>query len=280
MKSINLGDMRELPEPQFMVWITSDDPLTLGGKTVKRYQIAWDTDDEILDDWALHIRRHYLRDDELARRCAGRQASPAEYLKKNVIPQREDQNGPQIIAGDFAEILVMDIARFLMDYVVPRYKHHNRKIKTASEQGSDVLAYKFVGSPSVPSSDDQMQVVEVKSAVSERKASGVEDRIASAATGSARDRSRYSMTLEYMIDEAIDAKDDMTRDELLRFQDKGEHPFDERFGIAVTMDSKVAFEDGLSLEDSAADDINGLVIIVRAEEFKKLVYDIYSRCTS
>lgn len=280
MEPINQGDMRELPEPQFMAWVTNDDSIALGGKTAKCYRITWDADDKVLDDWALHIRRHYLRDDELARRCAGRHTSPVEYLRKNVIPQREDQNGPQIIAGDFAEILVMDIARFLMNYVVPRYKHHNRKIKTASEQGSDVLAYKFAGSPNAPSSDDQMQVVEVKSAVSECKASGVEGRIASAAAGSVRDRSRYSMTLEYMIDEAIDAKDDLTREELLRFQDKGEHPFDERFGIAVTVDSKVVIEDGLSSGDSAADDINGLVIMVRAEEFKKLVYDVYSRCTS
>ena len=280
MISINTGDVRKLPKPSFVSWIVQGASVKVGDKPATCYLIDWKLDNAALDEWALHIRRHYLRDDLLAQRSLLRRLSQEEYLKEYVIPQRGDQFGPQAIAGDFAEILVMDLMQYCKDYVVARYKHHDRLVKDRSEPGCDVVAYKFDNGYLAPSRKDELQIIEVKSAVSKTSVSDVKKRVNQAIDGSEEDPNRVAMTLNYMSNKAANENDTLTRDELIRFLNKADNPFVERYGIAVTVDSNVFSSITTDLEDLQSNDLSGMVFLIQAKDFRDLVYDVYSRCVA
>lgn len=102
------------------------------------WRLDWACSDNVLDEWALHLRRHYISDDILENRVMARQTTPDQYLSLRVVPDI-----PSIRSGDFAEILISDVLQYLYGLVVPRYKQCNRKDKNASEHGNDVIAYQL-----------------------------------------------------------------------------------------------------------------------------------------
>ena len=108
------------------------------------YKLDYSIDESVLDDWALHIRKNYIDDDQLLDDASINDMSVEQYLKEYVIPQKEDELGPTARSGDITEIIVADLLEFVFNYSVPRYKMKNRSGKANSQQGTDVIAYNFI----------------------------------------------------------------------------------------------------------------------------------------
>ena len=99
--AINQSNIRELPRPCFVDWLVREDEVSIEGCSVECFRLKGAIDDAALVEWARHIRRHYIRDDELREYSEFFEIGENEYLRENVIP-----DVPQIMAGDFAEIVI------------------------------------------------------------------------------------------------------------------------------------------------------------------------------
>lgn len=113
--------------PNYIEWIIEEQGVVFNdGIPLNSYKITYDiSDEETLNQWALHIRRHYIQDNELEESLKDLPYSKEEYLKTYKIPQRGGQ-GSVSRSADITEILVADMLQFLMNYEVPRIKQLNR----------------------------------------------------------------------------------------------------------------------------------------------------------
>ena len=64
---INRFNIRDLPKPDFIEWLVEEDDVRIDGAVTRCFRIEGVMDDGALQRWALHVRRHYIRDDELDR---------------------------------------------------------------------------------------------------------------------------------------------------------------------------------------------------------------------
>lgn len=159
---INRDNIRDLPRPSYIKWLLREKKHVPGIPT-DCYFLDWDIDEAELEAWALHVRRHYIRDDELLEDSSLYRMNVEEYLSNFCIPMRyeRDRRGSSVRAGDFAEIIISDLLQFVEGLSVPRYKQVDRLNPNASDQGSDVVAYK-IKDPNDPVKDDLLLIVEVK----------------------------------------------------------------------------------------------------------------------
>lgn len=146
VKQINEDNIRDLPQPEYILIVhpvlgVIDDEM---GK-VACYTIGKDDEIsvEMLCDWALHVRRHYVRDDILAEYCEDEDRDLDVIVRKDFLPDKATT-----ISGDFGEVLLSDILQFKEGYEVPRYKQVHRANRNMSDPGVDVLAYRI--SDSIP----------------------------------------------------------------------------------------------------------------------------------
>ena len=79
-----------MQEPQYMRWLVEEKTVLNNGIPVKSYYIDYNDDPEVLDDWALHIRRHYISDEELSTSCEELELSTEEYLRTFKIPKKKE----------------------------------------------------------------------------------------------------------------------------------------------------------------------------------------------
>mgnify|MGYP000941822590 CR=1 FL=1 len=266
--AINKSNIRELPRPCFIDWLVREDQVSIEGCSVECFRLEGSIDDAALAEWARHIRRHYIRDDELHEYSEFYQIGKTRYLRENV---------PQIRAGDFAEIVISDLVQFVVGYEVPRYKQHGRSDKNSSEHGTDIVAFKMKNPPS-PSKYDELLAIEVKSRSSSTDLKGA---ISDAAKDSPKDRSRIAMTLSYYSKRSLDAGDVLTSSELKRFMNASEHPFKEAFAIAAIAgigDAERHLE-GLSASDLCVTK-GETVFVIHKSHLMDLIHEIYDRCTS
>ena len=55
------GEMKEMNKPHYIDWLIEEKGVVLEGThEVKSYRIDYSDDSEVIDDWALHIRRNYM----------------------------------------------------------------------------------------------------------------------------------------------------------------------------------------------------------------------------
>jgi len=265
-------------EPPFIDWLLEESCITADGKEVDCYMLDWIIDEEALEQWALHIRRHYIRDDELKRASLLRGTDPASYLICNRIPGTEGMEA-QLRSGDFAEIVISDILQFIDGYTVPRYKQHGRDDKRFSRTGVDVVAY-MINDAEAPSEDDELVAIEVKSSVSKERGADLISRINDAASDSKKDPNRLPMTLEWMIDKCDNVNDEATLKALLRFTKKGDYEFKEGYGSGVVASTLAAAEaiSGVSSSQLGLSSDERL-IVVHGSKLMGLVHELYSRCT-
>lgn len=267
---INCSNIRDLPKPDFIRWLIKEDDVQIDGVVTNCFRLEGDIDGAALQKWALHVRRHYIRDDELRRYVDYYGFNPSEYLREYRIP-----NVPQIMSGDFAEIVISDLLQFIEGYEVPRYKHHGRVDKNSSEHGTDVIAYKVADS-AIPNLNDELLAVEVKSRSS---STALGEAIHAAAKDSQKDRSRVAMTLVYYSERSLKSGDTRTAAELRRFLCASEHPYIESFAIgalAGTDDAKRQL-DGKNAVDYSIDQ-DDRVYIVHKSHLMDLIKEIYDRC--
>ena len=184
-----------MEKPEYLKWFIEEQAQIINmGRTIKCFKIDYNNDPEVLDAWALHIRRHYIIDDELKEDRELLGLTEEEYLRKDIIPQISDRIGPTARSNTLSEILFSDLLEFVYGYHVPRYRQYNMSGKTVSEHGTDVIGYKFAQDRKKPNKADQLVAAEVKAILSSGDTAVVTD----AVTDSMKDEIRTSLALNYM----------------------------------------------------------------------------------
>ena len=134
-----------MEKPSYLSWIVKEDGVVLdNGEPIKCYRLDYEEDDKVLDEWALHIRRHFVSDEELIENCIDLDLTPEEYLKKYIIPQKGGRLGSTARSNYISEILFSDLLEFVYGLEVPRYRQYNMSGTTVSEHGTDVIGYKLL----------------------------------------------------------------------------------------------------------------------------------------
>ena len=183
-----------MDKPQYINWLIEESGVTIKDNVpLKCYKINYKEDENVFEDWALHVRRNYIDDDMLLEDAADNEMTVKQYLHDYVIPQKEENLGATARSGDIAEILVADLLEFIHHYSVPRYKLKNRSGKNNSQQGTDVIAYKFKNIDKTPSDKDELIATEVKAELSN---SGYNP-IKSAIIDSRKDEHRLARSIDY-----------------------------------------------------------------------------------
>ena len=267
---IGSSNIRDLPKPAFISWLIEETDVLIAGVSMRCFRIEGRIDDKILQEWALHIRRHYVRDDELTNYVNCYEVPIEQHLREDCIP-----NVPRIRGGDFAEIVISDLIQFIERYEVPRYKQHGREDKNRSGHGTDVIAYKL-SDPKIPSENDELLAVEVKSRSASTDLKGA---ITEAAEDSLKDRSRTAMTLAYYAERSLRACDTRTSQELKRFLHASEHPFKETFAIGAVAGLVNAQR---HLANKSASDLmirhDTKIFVIHGAKLMELVNNVYNRC--
>jgi len=276
-----------LDKPKYLKWIVEEDGIIENfDKALRCYIIDYNKDTEVLDDWALHIRRHYISDEELEDECDLLEVSPEEYLRKNIIPQKGEGLGPTARSNTISEILFSDLLEFIFEYHVPRCRQYNMSGKTVSEHGTDVVGYKFAKEDKKPSKEDRLVAAEVKAILSKNDISVIKKAI----VDSIKDEYRVSLTLNYMRRKLRDmGKSDEAKD-VKRFQFKTKSGYDYKIDyIAAGITSMPTLKkvnngekevqiisgiDGTSL--AISDDRS--IFFVHGKKLMELTHEVYERC--
>ncbi|MEI3348836.1 MAG: hypothetical protein V8R55_10730 [Dysosmobacter sp.] len=98
-----------MDRPQYVNWIVREAGVVFEDQQpLNCYRLSYVIDDAILDDWALHIRRHYVPDDELEEDAALNKLTVEEYLRQYVIRKKENhldrRHGQMILAKFYLQI--------------------------------------------------------------------------------------------------------------------------------------------------------------------------------
>lgn len=267
-----------MDRPKYIDWIVTEEGVTLENNTpIYCYRIDYQANDEILDDWALHIRRQYESDEELSIDSTANHMNCEDYLRKYIIPQRDDILGPTVRAGDITEILIADLLEFILGYTVPRCKQRNRSGKCNSEHGTDVIAYRFSRKDKKPNDRDELIAAEVKAQLTSTDYTVIEKAI----SDSKKDEHRLARTIDYyrkklrMLGNISDAKD------IARFLFKPENDYQIKY-IAAGISSSKQIKQTIKLSISGDEIIlssNQKVFYVHGKDLMRLTHQIYERCT-
>lgn len=263
--------------PLYLRWMVEETDITLSdGTNIPCYRIDHTKDEDVLNEWAVHLRRHYISDELLSISVRDLGVSIAEYLEEHAIPGKRDPLACACRSGDFSEILVSDLLEFILQYRVPRIKQENRPNKDRSTQGTDVIGYKMCRSDGVPSTGDELIAAEVKGVLS----TGTFDVLKKAADHSQKDEFRLGTTLDYY---RIKCYKDNKQDEaciIARFQKKSEIQYKLSYaGIGVTSIGEI--DDGKITQYNRDDlllDTGHSIYLLHGDKLMDLAHDLYERC--
>lgn len=160
---------------------------------LKCYKIDYKYDESILDDWALHIRRNYIEDDELKEDADDNRMTVEQYLRNYIIPQKGEELGSTVRSADITETLISDLLEFVHQYSVPRYKLRKQSGKNNSQQGTGVIAYKYQNEDRTPNNKDELVAAEVKARLSNGEYTPIKDAI----IDSRKDEHRLARSVDY-----------------------------------------------------------------------------------
>lgn len=183
-----------MEKPQYIDWIVEETGIVIKDDIpLKCYKIDYKDDESILDDWALHIRKNYIEDTELKEDADDNAMTIEQYLHDYVIPQKGEELGATVRSADITEILISDLLEFVHQYSVPRYKLKNRSGKNNSQQGTDVIAYKYKNEDKTPNDKDELVAAEVKATLSNMEYTPIKNAI----IDSRKDEHRLARSVNY-----------------------------------------------------------------------------------
>lgn len=263
--------------PKYVKWFIEEKSVTFkDGKPITCYKLAYEENDSIWDEWALHIRRHYESDGELAESLLVTEMNAEDYLRKYVIPQKKDIFGPASRSNDFTEIMISDLLEFIHEYTVPRCKQDNRSGKTNSAHGTDILGYKYKSPTHKPQPDDELLAVEVKAGLSSDSYEPVQKAIADSKK---YDAIRYAHTLNFYRKSLIRKGQKQQADEIARFQKKSENDFILTFVAAAIISRDNIPKDTIAIKGSDLEiSSDTKVFLVHGKQLMDLAHKIYERC--
>lgn len=267
-----------MEKPSYVKWIVRENNVVFeDGVALDCYLLDYSIDDEILDNWALHIRRHYISDEELIDDIDLLKMPVEQYLKEYIIPQKGEPFGPTARSNDISEILFADLLEFIKEYSVPRCKQHNRSGKNESEHGTDVIGYKFHDINKAPNKNDELITIEVKARLTAKEPIAT---IKDAVTDSKKDEYRSAHTLNYYRKKLRLMGKEGEANDIARFQQKTEYPYKASYiGAAITSqetikDNIIVGVKGEELELNS----NGSVFYVHGKDLMELTHRVFERC--
>lgn len=265
--------------PQYINWIVKEDGVVFEDQQpLNCYKLSYEIDDAILDDWALHIRRHYVPDDELREDSALHRLTVEEYLRHYVIPQKGEPFGPTARSNDISEILFAGLFEFILNYEVPRCKQYNRSGKNESEHGTDVIAYRFYTERKEPNKNDELVAVEVKARLSSTEACAtIKDSVAD----SKKDEHRFSHTLDYYRKKLRSMGKSSEAADIARFQQKTEYPYKISY-VGAAISSLPTIEKKVIVGIKGADlqlKTDQSVFYIHGIDLMTLAHQVFERCT-
>lgn len=207
-----------MERPSYLTWLIEEKGVMLdNGELIQCYKLDYSDDDETLNAWAVHLRRHYISDKELIESCEELEISPEEYLKQFVIPQRgKDNMAGTARSNGISEILFSDLLEFIYGLEVPRCRMDNMSGPTVSEHGTDVIGYKFHNADKTPDIKDRLVTVEVKAGLTQNTAKVIEKAVIDAN----KDEYRLAQSLDYMRKKLKRMNKQDEAEDILRFQKK------------------------------------------------------------
>ena len=266
-----------MEKPKYIDWLVEEQGVQLNEThAVICYRIDYNDDPDVIDDWALHIRRNYINDDELQESASINSLSVEDYLKKFIIPQKGEPLGSTARSGDIAEILMSDLLEFIMGYTVPRYKQKNRSGKNNSEHGTDVIGYKFYKKDKKPSELDELIATEVKAKLTSEDYSP----LCRAIDDSIKDEHRLARTIDYCRKKLKAQNDIDGSNEISRFLLKPDNNYRIQYSaLGVSSKSVVDPDIKISIKDEDLKLDNGTALFfIHGERLMELTHKIYERC--
>jgi len=267
-----------LTKPKYINWFVEESNIVLeDGIPITCYRLDYKTDETIFNDWALHLRRHYESDEELEKSLLETNLPLEDYLRKLVIPQKEDTFGASSRSNDFTEIMISDLVEFIHGYITPRCKQKNRSGKTQSEHGSDILAYKFNHRKKIPSEKDELLVIEVKAGLSTNDYIPITDAVNASHE---YDEVRHTHTLNYYRKQLHYLKNEDQANEISRFQQKSECDYLITY-IASAIISRNIIPNNIILGIKGEElelRNNNKVFLIHGDKLMDLAHNIYERC--
>lgn len=261
--------------PRYVRWLTEETNVTLSdGTHIPCYRLDHTKDEDALNEWALHLRRHYESDAALAESLAETGLTAAEYLRDYVLPGTQNL-AAACRSGDFTEILVSDLLEFVHHYRVPRCKQQNRANKDRSTQGTDIVGYHYANLDETPSTRDELVAAEVKGLLS----SGSYEVLEKAAKDSQEDEFRLATTLNFYRKQLKGMGNNEEARKIARFQQKSEAQFRIRYlGVGVASIGQI--ENNL-IPNYSSDDLmlstGHEIFLIHGEKLMTLAHDLYAR---
>lgn len=265
-----------MEEPRYIRWLVEESDVTLSdGMHIPCYRLDHTKDEDTLNEWALHLRRHYESDESIKKSIIDTGLSVAEYLRDYVLPGTQNL-AAACRSGDFTEILVSDLLEFVHHYKVPRCKQQNRVNKDRSTQGTDIIGYSYANPDGTASTKDKLVAAEVKGILS----SGSYEVLAKAAKDSQEDEFRWATTLNYYRLHFHKKGDDEEAERIARFMQKPEGQFLICYlGVGVTSMGQI--KDGM-ISDYNSDDLmlstGHEIFFIHGKNLMALANDLYARC--
>lgn len=269
-----------MKRPQYINWIIREDGVVFEDlQSLNCYRLSYEIDEKILDDWALHIRRHYVLDDELEADVAVlHKLTVEEYLRQYIIPQKGEPFGSTARSNDISEILFADLFEFVLNYEVPRCKQYNRSGKNESEHGTDIIAYRFFTEGKFPHKSDELVAIEVKARLSSIEAC---ETIKDAVADSKKDEHRLSHTLNYYRKKLRFMGKVSEAEDIARFQQKTEYPYKTSY-VSAAISSLPTIEKRIVVGIKGADlelKTDQSVFYVHGTDLMSLTHQVFERCT-
>ena len=267
-----------MDKPLYIDWIVEEADVSIkDGQPIYCYRIDYNNNDEILDNWALHIRRHYRDDSELLDDAAINIMTVEQYLHDYVIPQRTETLGPTARAGDITEIIVADLLEFVHGYSVPRCKQKNRAGKNTLEQGTDIIAYRFFKEDKSPSNKDELVAAEVKASLTGSDYIPLQ----SAIIDSKKDDHRLARTIDYYRKKLKNLGYEVESKEISRFLTKPDNDYKIKF-LAAGFSSKETVDTEIQI-DLAGKEVSIIkgqeIFFIHGRKLMELTHNIFERCT-
>lgn len=264
-------------EPKYICWFLRENIVLEDGTPINSYKLEHKCDEDIINEWAIHIRRHYISDEELMESIETHGISSKDYLCQYVIPQKEDAFGCSSRSNDISEIIVSDLFEYILSYTVPRCKQNNRSGKTQSEHGTDIIAYRFHNQKK-PNKMDELLAIEVKAGLSSDKYTPIIDAISDSQS---KDEHRHAHTLDYYRKKLKMMGNIAQAEEISRFQLKPEYPYQITYIGAGLITKDVIQNDiliGITKNSIQLKSINKIYLI-HGKNLMDLTHNLYQRCS-
>ena len=193
-----------------------------------------------------------------------------------VIPQKEDGLGATARSADITEILISDLLEFVHHYSVPRYKLKNRSGKNNSQQGTDVIAYKYKNKDKTPNDKDELVAAEVKATLSNSEYTPIKNAI----IHSRKDEHRLARSVDYCRKRLKELRKTEEAEEVKRFLFKPDNNYRIIY-IPAGISSCENVDDVIELDFSGEElEIrkNEFIFYVHGKKLMELTHNIYERC--